>query len=1184
MELINSLSEKIKKKILILDGAMGTMIQGLGLQERDYRGERFKNYSQDLLGNNDLLCLTQPHLIEKIHLEYLDAGADIIETNTFNAQQISLADYQMEGLVYEINYAAAQIAKRATQQWGKTSYVAGSLGPTNQTASLSPDVNRPFYRKTSFDQLYQAYQEQALALWEGGVDLFLVETIFDTLNAKAALIALEDLFKTQGARKPVMISVTITDQSGRTLSGQTLEAFLTSVEHFNPFSLGINCAFGADLMYPYVKEMAQRVSCPVAIYPNAGLPNEIGVYDHTPPVMTEILQKYFSEGLINIVGGCCGTTDKHIKAIAKAAQDYPPRKWAKNKNSHTATYSGLETLKIFKESNFINIGERTNVTGSKKFKEVIKNKDYEAAIAIAREQIDHGAQIIDINVDDGLLNGVLEMTTLLNAFSADPDIARVPFMLDSSDWKVLLAALKCVQGKAIVNSLSLKDGEDVFKERAMVVKKFGAAMVVMAFDEKGQADNLERRKEIITRSYRILVEELKIAPEDIIFDPNILAVATGMEEHQNYGRDFIDAVSWIRKCYPQVQISGGVSNLSFSFRGNNLVREAIHSVFLYHAIKAGMNMGIVNAGMLSIYDHIDEKLKNLIEEVLFNRSEHATDNLINYAESLREVRREKETIQKQWRETSLEERISYSLVKGVLEYIEEDTQEAIKVFKEPIKVIEGPLMRGMGVVGDLFAAGKMFLPQVVKSARVMKKAVAILEPLLQAQKQEAKQRATILLATVKGDVHDIGKNIVKVVLECNNYQVIDLGVMVPKEKIIAVAKEHQVDFIGLSGLITPSLQEMIQVAETMQSENLKIPLLIGGATTSRLHTALKIDPCYDEVVTHISDASRVIPALNQLTQNYEEQKVFIKNKMQEARENYLREKEGEQLLGLEEARKKRFIISEDYRPPVPQKYGVTSLESISLSQLASYIDWTPFLATWGIKGRYPQVLNHPEKSSSVKKLLHDAQEMISRCENENLLIPQGKIGLFKTQKKDETIFLEGADASFTFPRQQIEKKDANAFYWSLSDFLKDSEDYLGLFLLTIEPRAQKQIAEWEKEGDDYQKIMFQALADRFAEALAEYLHEKVRRDYWGYEKKEDFSLEQLIKEKYQGIRPAPGYPACPHHEDKKTIFKVLNPKGELPVFLTPQLAMSPAASICGWYFSHPQAKYFSVKSGRIIGD
>ncbi len=1171
------------QKILVLDGAMGTMIQKYKLTEEDYRGERFKDYPSPLKGNNDLLSLTRPQVISEIHEKYLIAGADIIETNTFSANTVSMADYDMEELCYELNFESAKLAKAACEKFSteeKPRFVAGSIGPTTKTTSLSPDVNDPGFRAITFDELVVAYKEQVGALVDGGADYLLVETIFDTLNAKAALFAISTYFEqTNKTPLPIMVSGTITDASGRTLSGQTIEAFLYSMSHLPLMSIGVNCALGADLMRPYIKTLSEKAPFKVSMYPNAGLPNEFGEYDQTPTQMADIIEGFLQEGYINIVGGCCGTTDEHIKEIALRAQNY---------NAHVVPtleplphYSGLEPLTVYKESNFINIGERTNISGSIKFKKLIKEDNFAAAVEVAREQVENGAQVIDVNMDDGMIDGEKAMVTFLNLIAAEPDIAKVPVMVDSSKWSIIEAGLKCVQGKAIVNSISLKEGKDEFIAHAKTIKKFGAAVVVMAFDETGQADTYERRIEICKRAYDVLVNEVQFPPQDIIFDPNILAIATGIDIHNNYGVDFIAATKWIKKNLPHAKVSGGVSNLSFAFRGNNAVREAIHSVFLYHAIQVGMDMGIVNPGMLEIYDEIPKELREKVEDVVLNRTEDATDVLLEFAQTVKGVKKElkKDDV---WRKLPVRERITHALVKGIADYIVDDVELARPTFEKPIQVIEGPLMDGMNVVGELFGAGKMFLPQVVKSARVMKKAVAHLQPFIEDEKGEGTlSQGKILLATVKGDVHDIGKNIVGVVLACNNFEVIDMGVMVPAEDILRRAKEENVDIIGLSGLITPSLDEMVDVAKEMKRQDFGVPLMVGGATTSRIHTAVKIDPNYENTIIHVSDASKSVPVAQMLLTNREKIHNETKEHYAELRDNHAKRTQKVELISMEAARKNKYQIDwNEFSIQTPSFLGVKEFNDIPMSALVDYIDWSPFFATWRLKGSYPKILKDPVVGEEAQKLFNDANRYLDEIINSGVVHNKAKIGFFKASSEDEKIYLE--DETLNMLRSQRQMKEATSKNRCLSDYIasKDSnkEDYLGAFVVTTGLGLETLLEKYENSHDDYAIIMLKALADRLAEAFAEYMHKEVRTNLWGYSIDEDLSHEDLIKEKYKGIRPAPGYAACPDHSEKKKLFKLLD-ASSIGVELTESCAMTPASSVSGWYFANPEAKYFNV--GKI---
>ena len=1342
------LTDILQQRILVLDGAMGSMIQRYKLSEQDFRGDRFKDHPKDLKGNNDLLNITKPEVIKEIHRAYLEAGADIIETNTFSANAVSQADYKLEHLAYEINFEAAKIAKETALDFekkyaGKPRFVAGALGPTNRTASLSPDVNDPGYRAITFDKLVEAYRDQTRGLIDGGVDILLIETIFDTLNAKAAIYAIQEYCDENNLTIPIMISGTIVDQSGRTLSGQTTEAFWISVSHTkNLLSVGLNCALGAKQMRPFIEELSRIAPVFTSIYPNAGLPNEMGEYEETSEAMAKILKEYGDSGFFNIVGGCCGTTPEHIKAIAIAAETIKPRKVPVVEPY--LRLSGLEPLVVRTESNFINIGERTNITGSRNFAKLILAGDYNAALAIARSQVEGGAQILDVNLDEGLLDSEAAMTKFLNLLSAEPDIAKLPIMIDSSKWSVIEAGLKCLQGKSIVNSISLKEGEEVFKTHAKKIRQYGAAVVVMAFDEQGQGDTFQRRIDICKRAYKILTEEIGFPPQDIIFDPNVLTLATGIEEHNNYGVDFIESVRCIKQNLPLAKVSGGISNVSFSFRGNNAVREAMHSAFLYHSIKAGLDMGIVNAGQLEVYEEIPKDLLTLVEDVILNRRPDATERLVAFADKVKQ--KEKSSAKtEEWRTLTVEERLKHSLIKGIDEFIEKDTEEALQKYPKPLDIIEGPLMEGMNIVGDLFGAGKMFLPQVVKSARVMKKAVAYLEPfikkspipalspngksdtfgwmtadpilydILKVHAQKNKDNPTkaelvlwellkgkqldnykfrrqqiigqyiadfvclshkliievdgkihqapenkesdevrtrwlesqgfkvirfsneqilsdqenvlneiqkalsfgeslpkgllskgeasaagvgrILLATVKGDVHDIGKNIVGVVLGCNNYEIIDLGVMVSSERIIKSAIEHDVDIVGLSGLITPSLDEMVHVAKEMERAGLKIPLLIGGATTSRVHTAVKIAPHYSSPVVHVLDASRSVPVVSNLINSDEKIKnefiQSIKNEYEKVRIDHAKKKSAKNFIYLSQARQNRFQVDwSKTQIKKPNKLGVTVLKNYSLSTLRNYIDWSPFFLTWELKGKYPTIFENEKYGSEARRLFDDAIKLLDKIINENLITASGVLGLFPANTvgyDDIEVYSDdnrnGVLAVLHTLRSQAEKVQS-AYNFALADFIAPKEsgikDYIGAFAVTAGIGIEKVVEQFEKEHDDYHSIMMKALADRLAEAFAEHLHELVRKKYWGYAADENLSNDELIKEKYIGIRPAPGYPAQPDHTEKYTIFELLSVENNVGITLTESLAMHPAASVCGLYFAHPSAKYFNV--GKIGKD
>ena len=1192
--------QALEKRILILDGAMGTMIQRYQLSEEDYRGERFKDWPSDLKGNNDLLTLTQPQIIKDIHIAYLDAGADILETNTFNANTISMADYDMESLAYELNVESAKLARAAADEFtaknpDKPRFVAGIIGPTNRTASISPDVNNPGSRNITFDQLVESYLEAARGLVEGGCDVIMIETIFDTLNAKAAIFAIETYFEESGSKLPVMISGTITDASGRTLSGQTTEAFYNSLRHINPVSIGLNCALGPDLLRPYIEEMSRVANVCVNVHPNAGLPNEFGEYDLSAADMAKEIKDWAENGFLNIVGGCCGTSPAHIEAIAKAVADIPPRK---RPNIPVACrLSGLEPFNIEEDSLFVNVGERTNVTGSAKFKRLILNSQYDEALDVAREQVENGAQIVDVNMDEGMLDGLEAMTLFLNLIATEPDISKAPIMVDSSKWEIIEAGLKCIQGKGIVNSISLKEGEENFIKYAKLVRKFGAAVVVMAFDEVGQADTFERKVEICTRSYKILTEQLNFPPEDIIFDPNIFAVATGIEEHNNYGVDFIEATRKIKQTLPHALVSGGVSNVSFSFRGNNVVREAIHAVFLYHAYKAGMDMGIVNAGQLAVYDDLPEELRNAVEDVVLNRSDTATETLLEIAEKYRGdgVTQKKEDLS--WREQPVAKRLEHALVKGIDQYVVEDTEEARLTFERPIQVIEGPLMDGMNVVGDLFGAGKMFLPQVVKSARVMKKAVAHLLPYIEAEKDgNAQSNGKILMATVKGDVHDIGKNIVGVVLQCNNFEIIDIGVMVPANTILEEAKKHDVDIIGLSGLITPSLEEMSHIAKEMQRLNYNVPLMIGGATTSKAHTAVKIEPHYNNDVTvWVKDASRAVGVAQKLISDEfkDEFANELRAEYEAVRIQHAGRRSQTRWLNFENAQNNKTNIDWDkFEAIAPNQTDIQVFDDYDLEEIAQYIDWTPFFHSWELKGSYPKILDDPEKGAEAKKLFNDAQKMLKTIIDEKWLKARAVMGIFPANRTgDDTITLYTDESRKTelmqlnHLRQQTEKPPGRPNR-SLADFIAPLEsgkkDYLGAFAVTTGIGIDEKIAEFEKDHDDYNSIMLKAIADRLAEAFAELLHEKTRKEIWGYASDESLENNDLIKEKYQGIRPAPGYPACPDHTEKALLWQLLDVDKNAGISLTEHFAMVPTAAVSGWYFANPESRYFAV--GKINHD
>jgi 5-methyltetrahydrofolate--homocysteine methyltransferase len=1195
------LNKILKERVLVIFGPFGTMLQKYNLSEKDFRGDRFANHNIDLKGNNDIVSLTQPHLIRKIHEEFLEAGTDITETNTFNANRISQSDYNTEAFVYEMNIESARIAKEVADKFtalnpDKPRFVAGVMGPTNKTASISPDVNDPSLRSVDFDELVKVYSEQADALIEGGADIILLETVFDTLNGKAALFAVQEIFNKRNRRLPVMVSGTITDASGRTLSGQTIEAFLTSISHFDIVSVGLNCSLGAKELYPYVKNLSKISPFFVSAHPNAGLPNQFGSYDETPEEMAEIIKDYLDDSYANIIGGCCGTTPEHTKLITGLASKANPRKLSEP--DIKTRVSGLEPLLISAESNFVNIGERTNVAGSKKFADLIREEKFEESLSVAREQVEGGAQIIDVCMDDPMLDSEKCMVKFLNLIAAEPEIARVPVMVDSSKWSVIEAGLKCLQGKSIVNSISLKEGEESFIDHAGKIKQYGAAVVVMAFDEKGQADTFERKIEICKRAYKTLTQRVNLPPENIIFDPNVLAVATGIEEHNNYAVDFIKATKWIKENLPYAKVSGGISNLSFSFRGNKVVREAMHSAFLYHAIKAGLDMGIVNPSMLAVYDSIPEDLLELVEDVILNRHSDATERLVIYAETIKESVR-KEQKKDEWRSMPVDERLSYALVKGITDHIEDDVLKARKKYARSINVIEGPLMKGMGVVGDLFGKGKMFLPQVVKSARVMKKAVAVLLPYIEQENKEEDKTSTgtagkILLATVKGDVHDIGKNIVGIVLSCNNYEIIDLGVMVPTEKILQVAKDQNVDIIGLSGLITPSLEIMIDIAGELEKQGFDKPLIIGGATTSRIHTAIKIEPNYKAPVIHVKDASKSVGVVNSLLSN-ELRKDFIKstrNDYRKLRNDYSGVKDKTKHISLEDARKNKLNIdwqgTEIYKP---EFLGIRTFNDFPIEEIRPYINWVFFFVVWEIRGKFPDILNDPDKGEEAGKLYRDANNLLDRIIREKLLRASGVLGFFPANSVNDDIEVYTDDnrnkvlTRFINLRNQ-DFKENNMPNLCLSDFIapKNSakKDYIGTFAFTAGLGIENALKKFEDELDDYNSIMLKALADRLAEAFTELIHEKVRKNFWGYKPDENLSVNDLFLEKYQGIRPAHGYPACPDHSEKATLFKLLDATKNAGIGLTENYSMYPGASVSGLLFSHPQSKYFYV--GKISKD
>jgi len=1192
--------DALRRRILVLDGAMGTLLQGYRLGEAEYRGRRFADHPRDLKGNADLLSLTCPDVVREAHAKYLAAGADIIETNTFTATAIAQADYGTEDFAYEMNRAAAMLAREATAaQTARTPdqprFVAGALGPTNRTASISPDVNDPGKRNVTFVQLADAYYDAARGLVDGGADLLQIETVFDTLNAKAAIFAIERLFAEHGIRLPVVVSGTITDASGRTLSGQVTEAFWNSVRHATPFLAGLNCALGARELRPYIEEMARIAEVPVIVYPNAGLPNELGAYDETPETMAAEIADWARRGFLNVVGGCCGTTEAHIRAVRDAVAGVPPR--VIPEIPRRMRLSGLEPLTLGPDSLFVNVGERTNVTGSARFRKLIQEERYEDALEVARQQVANGAQAIDVNMDEGLLDGAAAMTRFLNLVATEPDIARVPVMIDSSRWDAIEAGLRCVQGKGIVNSISLKEGEAEFVRQARLVRRYGAAVVVMAFDEAGQADTRERKVDICARAYRILTEDVGFPPEDIIFDPNVFAIATGIEEHSDYARAYIDATREIKRRMPLVRVSGGVSNVSFAFRGNEPVRQAIHAVFLYHAIRAGMDMGIVNAGGLPVYADIDPALRERVEDVVLNRRPDATERLLETAQQHRDGTTAAGTAADlAWRSLPVGKRLEHALVHGIADFIEEDAEAARVAAERPLDVIEGPLMDAMNVVGDLFGAGKMFLPQVVKSARVMKKAVAYLQPYIEAGKtSESRAQGTVVMATVKGDVHDIGKNIVGVVLQCNNWRVIDLGVMVACDKILATAREHGADAIGLSGLITPSLEEMVHVAEEMQRQELRLPLLIGGATTSRVHTALKIDPRYGGPVVHVLDASRAVGVMSRLVgedgARNDGYAAGIKDEYAAMRAQRAAQAGKSSLWSLERARANAARNDwSAYIPPVPAFLGTRGFDHYPLGQLVERIDWTPFFQTWELAGRYPAILDDAKVGLQARALWDDAQRLLARIVEEHWFEARAVIGFFAAESDGDDVRLYAdaerrvARGELRFLRQQM-ARNAGQSSLCLADFVVPADagrcDYLGAFAVTAGIGVDAHVMRAQAEHDDYTAILLKALADRLAEAFAEHMHERVRREFWGYAPQEALSNDDFIAERYRGIRPAPGYPACPDHTEKATLWDLLHPDRDAGITLTERYAMLPAASVAGWYFAHPEARYFGIgKIGR----
>jgi 5-methyltetrahydrofolate--homocysteine methyltransferase len=1223
------LEDLIRKKILVLDGAMGTMIQQYRLEEEDFAGSRFAGHSHELKGNNDILSLTRPDVILKIHEAYLEAGADIIETNTFNGTAISQEDYGTGAFAYEMNAAAARLARVAADRYtalhpDKPRFVAGSMGPTTKSTSLSPDVNDPGYRAVNFDRMKDVYKEQARGLIDGGVDILLVETVFDTLNCKAALFGIEELIEEKGSEVKIIVSGTITDASGRTLSGQTIEAFWQSIRHAPLWAVGINCSLGAEELRPYLKSLSKIADLPIITFPNAGLPNAFGEYDQTPEEMQELIREFAESGFANIVGGCCGTTPDHIRDMAIGVRDVAPREIPTVKKQ--TALSGLEPLIVTPESNFINIGERTNVSGSRKFARLVTSGNYTEALTVAQHQVEGGAQIIDVNMDEGLLDAVKAMTTFLNLIASEPDIARLPIMIDSSKFEVIEAGLKCTQGRSVVNSISLKEGEEEFLRQAKIVRRYGAVVIVMAFDEEGQADTTDRKVEICQRAYKLLIDKAGYAAEDIIFDPNIFAIGTGIEEHANYAINYIEATREIKRTCPGVKISGGVSNVSFSFRGNNTVREAMHAAFLYQAIQAGMDMGIVNAGMIEVYEEVPEALLKRVEDVLFNRHSDATDELLRYAETISTNGKVRQ-LDLTWRETTLEKRLEHALVKGIVDYIEEDTEEARLKYKSPLSVIEGPLMDGMNHVGELFGSGKMFLPQVVKSARVMKRSVAYLTPYLEEEKAKTgiSTKGKILLATVKGDVHDIGKKIVAVVLGCNNYEIVDLGVMVPAAKILQAAREHEVDIIGLSGLITPSLDEMVNVASEMERQKFTLPLLVGGATTSRLHTAIKIEPRYSGPIVHVIDASKSVGVASALlTPNTDKRQEFINGISKDytkMREEHASRGTRKEFVSYEQALGNKAVIDwTAYQPTIPSRLGITVFDDVDLTDLRAFIDWTPFFITWQMKGRFPAILEDPLVGEEATTLYNEANALLDKIAEGKWLTAKAVIGLFPANSDGDDVILYDAiksaayrdkvhsatskedttgqsdkkspseaasgnssdrekSAMLHFLRQQRKKAPGRANY-SLADFIapisSDKQDYIGAFAVTAGLGIEEHVQRFEDEHDDYHAILLKSLADRLAEALAEMMHARVRTDLWGYANNESLSPDEIVGEKYTGIRPAPGYPACPDHTEKGTLWSLLDVETHTGISLTESMAMYPAASVSGWYIAHPESRYFGL--------
>lgn len=1190
IERISQLNNTLKERILVLDGAMGSLIQTYRLNEEDFRGNQFANHPSELKGFNDLLCITQPDIVREIHTNYCQAGADIIETNTFNSTSVSMADYQMQDYAYQVNHAAALLAREVADQWttiDKPRFVAGSMGPTNRSCSISPNVNDPGYRNITFSQLVSAYTTQAEGLIDGGVDFLLVETVMDTLNCKAALFAVQTLVETREIDIPIIVSSDRSGGGGRNLSGQTVEAFWNSVRHANLLAVGLNCGFGSQQIRPYLAEIAKLADIPVICYPNAGLPDELGHYTQTPEEMGNWMHEFAQNGFVNIVGGCCGSQPEHIETIVKVAAEYEPRK--PEPQELACRLSGLEAFNITPDSLFVNVGERTNVTGSRRFATLIKNEDYETALEVARDQVENGAQLIDINMDAGMLDAKAAMVKFLNLIAAEPDISRVPIMLDSSKWDVIEEGLACVQGKGVVNSISLKEGEEDFLEKAHIIRKHGAAVIVMAFDEKGQAETYRQKVEICQRAYELLTKKVGFPPEDIIFDPNIFAVATGIEEHNEYALAYIKACKEIKSTCQHSLVSGGVSNISFAFRGNDTVREAMHAAFLFHAINAGMDMGIVNAGQLAVYDDLPKLLLESVEDVLFNRREDATDRLVNLANTL-ESKGKKKQVNIEWRKLSVQERISHALVEGIIKYIVEDTEEARLQYDKPIQVIEGPLMDGMDRVGELFGDGKMFLPQVIKSAQVMKKAVAHLIPFIEKEQADGaiQSRGKIVMATVKGDVHDIGKNIVGVVLGCNNYDVVDLGVMVPAEDILTTAQKENADMIGLSGLITPSLDEMVHVAKEMERVGFRIPLLIGGATTSKVHTAIQIEPAYNGPTIHVKDASRSVGVVSNLMSIENKQQIIeqTKEEYEEIRVRRSKSTKQSKLLTFDVAQQRKFMADwNNYLPPKPNMTGIKVFDDYPLSKLVDYIDWTPFFITWGLTGKYPNILDHPEMGVKARELLKDAKSLLNKIIEKNKICARAVVGIFpaNTVGEDTQIYTDEGrtDVMTTLPhlRQQTEQPFSRPNQ-CLGDYIAPKatnlHDYIGAFAVTTGLGVPELCTEFEQEHDDYNSIMTKALADRLAEAFAEHMHQYVRTTLWGYASNENFDNEALISEKYQGIRPAPGYPACPDHTQKRILFDLLSATENTGITLTENLAMFPAASVSGWYFSHPEAKYFSI--------